>query len=193
MDSRGWNQEFRTMADNIAIHKKLERDLGLKRVPGAHLRTNLKEIIAVEDLFEAEGWLIEPTKKKSVFENMDKTSVLHEDLTQFWALCGQNRNSGITAILSNKSAAFKNVRTKVEDEEESRVKDLKVLRRDVEKLIATRPVGDDLRNHFEVVYMTEIADTSDVNQVDDFYWQVRSGYETINNMESDSDTSVDSE
>ena len=95
--------------------------------------------------------------------------------------------------MSNKSAAFKNVRTKVEDEEESRVKDLKVLRRDVEKLIATRPVGDDLRNHFEVVYMTEIADTSDVNQVDDFYWQVRSGYETINNMESDSDTSVDSD
>ena len=101
MDARGWNQEFRTMTDNIAVQKKLERDLDLKRETGAHLRANLKEIIAVEDLLEAEGWLRDPTEKKKVFQNMDRTSVLHEDFTQFWALCGHNRNSGLTAILSD--------------------------------------------------------------------------------------------
>ena len=81
MDARGWNQEFRTMTDNIAVQKKLERDLDLKRETGAHLRANLKEIIAVEDLLEAEGWLRDPTEKKKVFQNMDRSLVLHEDFT----------------------------------------------------------------------------------------------------------------
>lgn len=190
MDARGWNQEFRTMTDNIAVQKKLERDLDLKRETGAHLRANLKEIIAVEDLLEAEGWLRDPTEKKKVFQNMDRTSVLHEDFTQFWALCGQNRNSGLTAILSDKVVTFKNVRTN-EDEVGGSEKDLKGLMKDIEKLIASKPAGDDRREHFEAIYKDEIAKSSDFSQIEDFYWQVRSGYESVNDLESDSDSSVD--
>ena len=67
MDRRGWNQEFRTMSGNILIQKKLERDTGLERHPGAHLRTNLKEIVAVEHLLVAEGWLENPCEKKNKF------------------------------------------------------------------------------------------------------------------------------
>ena len=190
MDARGWNQEFRTMTDNIAVQKKLERDLDLKRETGAHLRANLKEIIAVEDLLVAEGWLRDPTEKKKVFQNMDRTSVLHEDFTQFWALCGQNRNSGLTAILSDKVVTFKNVRTN-EDEVGGSEKDLKGLMKDIEKLIASKPAGDDRREHFEAIYKDEIAKSSDFSQIEDFYWQVRSGYESVNDLESDSDSSVD--
>ena len=190
MDARGWNQEFRTMTDNIAVQKKLERDLDLKRETGAHLRANLKEIIAVEDLLEAEGWLRDPTEKKKVFQNMDRTSVLHEDFTQFWALCGQNRNSGLTAILSDKVVTFKNVRTN-EDEVGGSEKDLKGLMKDIEKLIASKPAGDDRREHFEAIYKDEIAKSSDFSQIEDFYWQVRSGYESVNDLEGDSDSSVD--
>ena len=190
MDVRGWNQEFRTMTDNIAVQKKLERDLDLKRETGVHLRANLKEIIAVEDLLEAEGWLKGPTEKKKVFQNMDRTSVLHEDFTQFWALCGQNRNSGLTAILSDKVVTLKNVRTN-EDEVGGSEKDLKGLRKDIEKLIASKPAGDDRREHFEAIYKDEIAKSSDFSQIEDFYWQVRSGYESVNDLESDSDSSVD--
>ena len=190
MDARGWNQEFRTMTDNIAVQKKLERDLDLKRETGAHLRANLKEIIAVEDLLEAEGWLRDPTEKKKVFQNMDRTSVLHEDFTQFWALCGQNRNSGLTAILSDKVVTLKNVRTN-EDEVGGSEKDLKGLMKDIEKLIASKPAGDDRREHFEAIYKDEIAKSSDFSQIEDFYWQVRSGYESVNDLEGDSDSSVD--
>ena len=190
MDVRGWNQEFRTMTYNIAVQKKLERDLDLKRETGVHLRANLKEIIAVEDLLEAEGWLKDPTEKKKVFQNMDRTSVLHEDFTQFWALCGQNRNSGLTAILSDKVVTLKNVRTN-EDEVGGSEKDLKGLRKDIEKLIASKPAGDDRREHFEAIYKDEIAKSSDFSQIEDFYWQVRSGYESVNDLESDSDSSVD--
>ena len=190
MDVRGWNQEFRTMTDNIAVQKKLERDLDLKRETGVHLRANLKEIIAVEDLLEAEGWLKDPTEKKKVFQNMDRTSVLHEDFTQFWALCGQNRNSGLTAILSDKVVTLKNVRTN-KDEVGGSEKNLKGLRKDIEKLIASKPAGDDRREHFEAIYKDEIAKSSDFSQIEDFYWQVRSGYESVNDLESDSDSSVD--
>ena len=81
------------MSGNILVQKKLERDTGLAQNPGAHLRT-LKEIVAVEHLFVAEGWLENPCEKKTKFENLDQTSILDENLTQFWALCGQNKDSG---------------------------------------------------------------------------------------------------
>ena len=87
------------MSGNFLIQKKLERDTGLAQNPGAHLRTNLKEIVAVEHLFVAEGWLENTCEKKTKFENLDQTSILGENLNQFWALCGQNRDSGVASIL----------------------------------------------------------------------------------------------
>ena len=134
----------------------------------------MKEIIAVENLIETEGWLCDPTCKKQVFQNFDKTSVLHEDLTQFWTICGRNRDSGVTAILSNKTVAFKNILTS-EGEIEDNQRDLKVLKKDVEKLIASKPVGDDTRDWFEAVFKKEISKSNDLGMVDKFYWRVRSG------------------
>ena len=102
------------MTGNILIQKKLERDLGLRRDCGAHLRTNLKEILAVEHLFVIENWLEDPNVRKPVFDNLDKTSILDEDLTKFWELCGLNRDSGVSALLLNKPVSFKNVKATVD-------------------------------------------------------------------------------
>ena len=93
-------------------------------------------------------------------------------------------------LLENPKIQLKNVRTN-EDEVEGGKKDLKGLRKDVEKLIASKPASDDRREHFEAIYKDEIAKSSDFSQIEDFYWQFRSGYESVNDFESDSDSSVD--
>ena len=190
MDDRGWNQEFRTMSGNIMIQKKLERDLGLSRNLGAHLRTNLREIIAVEHLFETEKWLENPTERIPVFHNLDKTAILDENLTQFWAMCGQNRNSGIDAILKNKPVSFINVKA-TEDELEDSEKDLKGLKNDIEKLIRSKPVGDNLRDYFESTFKENIFKSSDLNEVEDFYWLVSSQYEVVTDTELDDSLELD--
>ena len=64
---------------------------------------------------------------------------------------------------------------------------LKVLKKDVEKLIASKPVGDHMRDWFEAVFKKEMSKSNDLGVVDKFYWQVRSGYD----LEQDSDSSVD--
>ena len=46
------------MEMNIALRKKLERDLGLKSSDeGLHIRRNLKEIVLFEFLIEESCWL----------------------------------------------------------------------------------------------------------------------------------------
>ena len=166
MDERGWNQEFRTMSNNIRIQKKLERDLGLRRNTGAHLRTNLREIVAVEHLLISEGWLKDPTMKKALFNNLDKDAILDEELTQFWDLCGQNRNSGVAAILRNKAVSFKNVKV-TEDEIEDGGKDLKGLKCDIRKLLSSKPVGDNLRDYFEATFKEDILKSTNLSEVDE--------------------------
>ena len=189
MDERGWNQEFRTMSNNIRIQKKLERDLGLRRNTGAHLRTNLREIVAVEHLLISEGWLKDPTMKKEVFNNLDKDAILDEELTQFWDLCGQNRNSGVAAILRNKAVSFKNVKV-TEDEIEDGGKDLKGLKCDIRKLLSSKPVGDNLRDYFEATFKEDILKSTNLSEVDEFYWLVSSHYETV--TDSDLEDSLES-
>ena len=63
----------------------------------------------MEHLLVAEGWLENPCEKKTRFENLDQTSIFDENLTQFWALCGQNRDSGVSSILENEAVKFKHV------------------------------------------------------------------------------------
>ena len=60
MEERGWNEEFRCMASNVLVSKKVERDTGGTRTGGVHLRKNLREILAVEELLESVGWLESP-------------------------------------------------------------------------------------------------------------------------------------
>ena len=184
MDDRGWNQEFRTMSDNILVQKKLERDLGLRQTTGAHLRTNLREVIAVEHILETENWLTEPSERKSIFHNLDKTAILDENLTQFWALCGQNRNTGVAAILKNQTASFQNVKA-TEDEIEYSERDIKGLKNEIEKLISSKPAGDNLRIYFEAIFKDQIVKSSDLAEVDDFYWLVHSQYEVVTDSELD--------
>ena len=184
MDTRGWNQEFRTMPGNILIQKKLERDAGRKHHKGAHLRTNFKEVVAVEHLFEAEGWLKNPRDKKMTFENLDKTSILDESLTQVWALCGQNRDDGVASILGNKKVMFKNVRTNENDVEETQ-KDLKTLKKELLEMISAIPAGDKMRGYFESVYKKEVSKSSSLATVEEFYWLVRDNNESVSDSSSD--------
>ena len=61
-------------------------------------------------------------------------------------------------------------------------------------MIIGRPLLENpinLREHFEAIHKDKIAKSSDFSQIEDFYWQVRSGYESVNDLESDSDSSVD--
>ena len=192
MDDRGWNQEFRTMSGNILIQKKLERDLGLSRNLGAHLRTNLREIIAVEHLFESEKWLENPSERIPIFRNLDKSVILDENLIQFWVMCGQNRDSGVAAILKNKPVTFKNVKA-TKDELDDSEKDLQGLKNDIEELISSKPVGDILRNHFEATFKENISKSSDLNEVEDFYWLVSSQYSVVNDTELDESLEEDTE
>ena len=90
--------------------------------------------------FSLENFPKNPTQKKTEFSNMDKTSILDENLTQFWALCGQNRKSGVTSILSDKAVQFNNVRTHVHEVYEP-VKDIEALKKELLDLISSKPLG----------------------------------------------------
>ena len=101
MEERGWNEEFRCMASNVLVSKKVERDIGGTRTGGVHLRKNLREILAVEELLESEGWLENPETEKLIGQNMDKTTSLNPDIATFWYHCGLNRDKEITSLLSH--------------------------------------------------------------------------------------------
>ena len=97
------------MGANVLIAKKLARATGNAKSEGVHLRKNLKEIILVEVLLEAEGWLDEPEIEKSVGDNMDKTAKLTNEMSAFWFNCGKNRDEGVRSILKQEQVQFKDV------------------------------------------------------------------------------------
>ena len=172
MDARGWNQEFRAMPENILLQKKIERDAGLKHSTGVHLRSNLKEVLAVEQLLEAEGWLDSPECEKSKFENMDKTACIDDNMTQFWALSGKNKDEGITSLMANKPVGFKNVRT-FKNELTEPTRDLKSFKRELPKLISEIPENNAMRTFCESLFESEIINSQSITQVEDFYESVK--------------------
>ena len=109
MQERGWNQEFQTMGDQVLIHKKISRDLGLDtgtRVQ-QQVRRNLL-IIQVEVLLENAGWDKDPTARREEFVNLDGEE-LSEDLTKLWTLCTDNRNKGIVSLSEHKLVEFSDI------------------------------------------------------------------------------------
>ena len=172
MDARGWNQEFRAMPENILLQKKIERDIWLKHSTGVHLRSNLKEVLAVEHLIEAEGWLESPEYEKSKFENFDKTASIDENMTQFWALSGKNKDEGIASLMANEPVEFKNVRT-FKNELTEPTRDLKSLKKELPKLIAEIPANNAMRSFCESLFESEIISSQCITQVEDFYESVK--------------------
>ena len=82
------------MSGNFLIQKKLERDTGLAQNPGAHLRTNLKEIVAVEHLFVAESWLENPCEKRQSLKIWPKPIFWMKTLTNFGLCVGKTGTVG---------------------------------------------------------------------------------------------------
>ena len=137
MEERGWNQEFRTMGDQVLIQKKILRDLGLENSLGGnqHLRKNLLQIIQVEVLLESGGWGINPGEKSDHFESLDG-EVLSEDLTRFWKMCTDNRNSGILCLAKHKPVDFCDVYSLAKEKEEKNNKrDFKKMAKELPKMV----------------------------------------------------------
>ena len=172
MDARGWNQEFRAMPENILLQKKIERDVGLKHSTGVHLRSNLKEVLAVEHLIEDEGWLDRPEYEKSKFENLDKTACMDENMTQFWSLSGKNKDEGIASLMANEPVKFKNVRT-FKNELTEPTRDLKSFKSELPKLISEIPANNAMRSFCESLFESEIINSQSITQVEDFYESVK--------------------
>ena len=80
---------------------------------------------------------------------MDKASILDENRTQFWALCGQTKDSGVAYILENEAVQFKNVRTH-ENEVEETPKDIKSLK---------------MRDYIETIFKQEVSNSTNLEQV----------------------------
>ena len=125
-------------------------------------------------------------RKKTNFENLDQTANLDENLTQFWALCGQNRDIGVTSILANELVTFKNVRT-YESEEEEIPKDIKSLKKEICDMISVIPSDDKMKDYFKTVFKQEVSNSTNLEQVEEleFYWLLKNNCDITSDSESD--------
>ena len=123
------------------IQKKLIRDLGLETSAEVqqHMRRNLLQIIQVEVLLENAGWDTNPGERRDNFESLDG-EMLCEDLTQFWKLCTENRNSRILSLAEHKPVDFTDVYSLISEKEEKLTKkDCKKMSRELPNMAATIP------------------------------------------------------
>jgi len=168
LEERGWNQEFRCMATNVLISKKVERDVGSSRRGGVHLRKNLKEIIAVEALIESEGWLEEPETLKHLETNMDETANLNSEVAAFWFCCGQNRDKGIDSILRDEPVMFKDFLV-TDKETDTGNTDLKSMIKDLPEMIKAIPEDNPLKSYFSNLFTSEIVGSKNLDRVTEFF------------------------
>lgn len=178
------------MGSNVLISKKLSRDLGSLKEGGVHIRKNLKEIIAVEALFQTEGWLEDPEIEKDIFENMDRTAKLSTELSSFWFSCGQNRDNGINSILHDQPVMFKDVLV-TELESDSGKSDMKTMLKTLPLLISEIPDTNQIKTYISELFSSEIVMSKNLNRVTEFYFlvlQIVHDYsEQLDNSESESD------
>ena len=144
------------MGANVLIAKKLARDTGSAKSEGVHLRKNLKEIIAVEVLLENEGWLDEPEKEKILGYNMDETAKLTQEMPSFWFNCGKNRDEGVKSILKQEQVQFKDVLL-TDQESDSGNKDIKVMLKDLPKMIQQIPDTNQVKAYISELFTSEIV------------------------------------
>ena len=169
MDKRGWNTEFRVMSSNIALKKKLDRDLGRKsNSDGNHIRNNLAEIVMVEVMLYESEWLDRPEAPRDTFKNLSGDKELSEDLIKFWMLCGENKNVGVKQLLEKKVVDFKNICATKEDKDDD-LKDIDILIEEIPKLIKEMPEGHHLKMFLIEFYETDIRSSKDIAVLSNFH------------------------
>ena len=114
----------------------MERDPGGTRTGGVDLRKKLREILAVEELLESEGWLENPETEKLIGRNMDKTTSVNPDIATFWYHCGLNRDKGITSLLRNEPVSFKDFQVDDKEIDVGTPDDLKSMKKDLPEIIS---------------------------------------------------------
>ena len=173
MDSRGWVTEFRTMEMNIAIRKKLDRDLGLKSCgEGSHKRKNLKEIILFECLIEESGWLKNPRETRENVVTIDGKEELSDKISMFWKICGQNRDLGTQQLSRHEVVNFEDVTVLRKDSDET-VKNVKTLIKELPDLIKKISEDNSLKGYIGDHYKTEIRTNKKLSVVSNFYEHVK--------------------
>lgn len=196
INERGWNQEFRCMAGNVLISKKLDRDIGNRKHSGVHLRPNLKAIVAVEALLQTEGWLNEPEHERPTFENMDGSAILTSEMAGFWFRCGQNRDVGIQSILRKEEVKFKDVLA-TNLESDSKSKDLKTMVKKLPKLISEIANTNPTKGYLSELFKTEILHCKNLNKVAEFFALVskivNDAKEVLSDQQFDDSDNPDSE
>ena len=154
------------MVPNILISKKIDRDIGRRKQTGVHLRPNLKSIVAIEALFETEGWLEAPEIERPSFDNMDGSANLSPEMTKFWFLCGQNRDCGVNSLLRKEDVKFPDIMA-TDDESESETKDIKTIVKKLPGLISEVPIPT--QKYLSDLYKTEILYSKNINRVTEFF------------------------
>ena len=181
MDKKGWNVEFRTMSPNIALRKKLDRDLGkLSNTGGDHIRRNLPEIVMVEVLLRNSGWMERPDLLRNSFTNLAGNEDLSEDLVQFWGLCGLNRDKGVKQLLEKKIVDFEDICALKADKDDL-VKDVKAMIEEIPKLMNQIPESNPLKMFLSEHFELEIRGNKSIPTVSNFYENLK---QIVSDMEN---------
>ena len=173
MDSRGWVSEFRCMNMNIAIRKKLDRDLGLNSCgEGSHKRKNLKEIILFECLLEESDWLRNPRERRANVVSIDGKEELSDYVTRFWKICGENRDLGTQQLSRHEVVNFEDVTVLKKDSDET-IKSVKTLIKELPDLIKKISEDNSLKCYIEDQFKTEIRTNKKLSVVSNFFEHVK--------------------
>jgi hypothetical protein len=178
------------MAGNVLISKKIDRDIGIRKYSGVHLRPNLKAIIAVEALLETEGWVNEPAHERATFENLDGSDTLTPQMDEFWFQCGQNRDVGIKSILRKEEVNFKDVLATV-TESDSKSQDLKTMIKKLPQLISEIEETNPTKGYLSGFFKTDILNSKNLIKVTEFFTLVTQIVNDAKGMCSDSSDSED--
>ena len=90
----------------------------------------------------------------------------------------------MTSILANEAVTFKNVRT-YESEEEEIPKDIKSLKKEICDMISVIPSDDKMKDYFKTVFKQEVSNSTNLEQVEEFYWLVRNNCDITSDSVSD--------
>ena len=194
MDKKGWNTEFRTMSSNIALKKKLDRDLGKLSTSGGgnYVRKNLAEIVMVEVVLDKSGWMEGPDVPRDSFTNLAGDKDLNEDLVNFWVLCGQNRDTGLKQLLEKKAVEFKDICALKSDKDEQ-VKDVKSMLLEIPQMLDKIPENHHMKVFFQEYFELELRVNKNSPAVANFYNNIQQILSDMDNFDSDDENISDSE
>lgn len=179
------------MGSQVLVQKKISRDLGLHGIDRVtqHFRRNLVQIIQVEALLEEAGWNTEPEERREDFISLEGGD-LCEDMTQFWALCTQNRNSGIVSLAQHNPVEFQDVYCLAKEKEEKLLKkDLQKMSKDLPHLVSNIPDSHPMKMYY-YNQLTDVLKSKHFDKIHELYELV---LDAINFENSESSSSCDSD